>query len=79
MIKPRPLEVNQFVRDIERMLRRVIGEHVELRTNLRPDAGWIHADLNQMERVLLNLSTNARDAMMDGGVHARTASVGVGS
>jgi PAS domain S-box-containing protein len=68
MIKPRPLEVNQFVRDIERMLRRVIGEHIELRTNLRPDSGWIHADLNQMEGVLLNLSTNARDAMADGGV-----------
>lgn len=68
MIKPRPLEVNQFVRDIERMLRRVIGEHIELRTNLRTDAGWIHADLNQMERVLLNLSTNARDAMAGGGV-----------
>src|SRR5262249_29346284 len=68
MIKPRLLEVNQFVRDIERMLRRVIGEHIELPTNLRPDAGWIHADLNQMEGVLLNLSTNARDAMADGGV-----------
>ena len=68
MIKPRPLEVNQFVRDIERMLRRVIGEHIELQTNLRSDAGWIHADLNQMERVLLNLSTNARDAMAGGGL-----------
>jgi PAS domain S-box-containing protein len=68
MIKPRPLEVNQFVRDVERMLKRVIGEHIALRTDLGRDAGWIHADLNQMEGVLLNLSTNARDAMPDGGV-----------
>jgi PAS domain S-box-containing protein len=68
MIKPRALDVNQFVRDVQRMLERVIGEHIELRNQLRPDAGWIHADLNQMEGVLLNLATNARDAMPDGGV-----------
>ena len=68
MIKPRAFEVNQFVHNIERMLKRVIGEHIELRTSLHPDAGWIHADLNQMEAALLNLSTNARDAMADGGV-----------
>lgn len=68
MIKPRPFEVNQFVRDIKRMLKRVIGEHIELRAELDPDSGWIHADLNQMEAALLNLSTNARDAMPEGGV-----------
>ena len=68
VIKPRPLEVNEFVRYTQRMLERIIGEHIELRTILREDAGWIHADLNQMEGVLLNLSTNARDAMPAGGV-----------
>jgi CheY-like chemotaxis protein len=68
MIKPRPLEVNQLVRDVERMLTRVIGEHIELRADLHPDSGWIYADLNQMEGVLLNLATNARDAMDQGGV-----------
>jgi PAS domain S-box-containing protein len=68
MIKPTALDVNQFVRDVQRMLDRVIGEHIELRKNLRDDAGWIHADLNQMEGVLLNLATNARDAMPEGGV-----------
>jgi PAS domain S-box-containing protein len=67
VIKPRALEINEFVRDVERMLRRIIGEHIELRTKLDPEAGWIHADLNQMEGVLLNLTTNARDAMPDGG------------
>ncbi len=68
LIKPRPLEVNAFVQDVERMLGRLIGEHIELRTTLDPDAGWIHADRNQMEGVLLNLATNARDAMPDGGI-----------
>jgi two-component system cell cycle sensor histidine kinase/response regulator CckA len=68
MIRPRPLETNQLVRGVERMLKRVLGEHIELRTNLSPDSGWIHADLNQMEAVLLNLATNARDAMGGGGV-----------
>ena len=70
MIKPRDLEVNQFVRDVKRMLKRIIGEHIDLRDSLHPDAGWIHADLNQMEGVLLNLATNARDAMTEGGLLA---------
>jgi len=68
LTKPKPLEINNFVKDIERMLRRIIGEHITLRTELDPDAGWIHADRNQMEGVLLNLATNARDAMPHGGI-----------
>jgi two-component system, cell cycle sensor histidine kinase and response regulator CckA len=67
LIKPKPLDINVLVHDVERMLRRIIGEHIELQTRLDPDAGWIHADRNQMEGVLLNLATNARDAMPDGG------------
>jgi two-component system cell cycle sensor histidine kinase/response regulator CckA len=67
MIKPKPIEMNQLIHNVERMLRRVIGEHIELRTDLQPDAGWIHADPNQMEAVLLNLATNAQDAMSKGG------------
>jgi PAS domain S-box-containing protein len=68
VIKPRPLDVSQLVRNIERMLRRLIGEHIELRTTLDPDTGWIVADPNQIEAALMNLATNARDAMPDGGV-----------
>lgn len=68
MIKPRPLDFNHLIRNVERMLRRVIGEHIDFRTVLDPEAGWIEADLNQMEAVLLNLATNAQDAMPQGGV-----------
>ncbi len=68
LIQPKPIEINKFVQDVERMLRRIIGEHIELRTDLDPEAGWILADRNQMEGVLLNLATNARDAMPEGGV-----------
>src|SRR3954451_13176011 len=76
MIKPKPIEMNQLIHDVERMLRRVIGEHIEFRTDLQPDAGWIHADPNQMEAVLLNLATNAQDAMSTGGIlHIETAAV----
>jgi CheY-like chemotaxis protein len=56
------------VQDVERMLQRVLGEHIEFRTVRDPDAGWIEADRNQMEGILLNLATNARDAMLSGGV-----------
>ena len=66
MIRPKPIEVIQLVRDVERMLRRLVGEHIELKTNLHPDTGWIRADVNQMEAVMLNLATNAQDAMSMG-------------
>ena len=68
VIKPKPLDVNQLVLNIERMLGRLIGEHIELRTSLDPDTGWIVADPNQIEAALMNLATNARDAMPNGGV-----------
>ena len=68
LIKPTPIEINDLVRDVERMLRRLIGEHIEFRSRLAPEAGWIRADRNQMESVLINLATNARDAMPNGGV-----------
>lgn len=68
LINPTPIEINDLVQDVERMLRRLIGEHIEFRCRLAPDAGWIRADRNQIESVLINLATNARDAMPNGGV-----------
>ncbi|MGE5645160.1 MAG: ATP-binding protein [Acidobacteriota bacterium] len=67
VIQPRPLDLNGVVRNIQKMLVRVIGEDIELVTLLRPDVGAIKADSGQLDQVLLNLVLNARDAMPGGG------------
>ena len=67
MLEAKVLDVNTIVRDVEKMLARVIGEDVELRTVLGEGIGNITADPSQIEQVLLNLAVNARDAMPDGG------------
>ena len=67
MIEPRVLELNSVVGNIERMLRRLIGEDIEFQTELAPAAGHIKADPGQIEQVIMNLAVNARDAMPNGG------------
>jgi len=61
------VSLNQTIRDLERMLRRLIGEHIELVTELAPDLGAVKADVTQMEQVIMNLVVNARDALPSGG------------
>jgi hypothetical protein len=65
--EPRVLDVNGKVQNIERLLRRVIGEDIEMVMSLAPDVGAINADPSQLEQVVMNLILNARDAMPDGG------------
>jgi signal transduction histidine kinase/ligand-binding sensor domain-containing protein/ActR/RegA family two-component response regulator len=67
ILKPQTLSVNDMVSDIARMLRRTLGEDIELRLVLDPALGVVRADPGQLEQVLLNLVVNARDAMPRGG------------
>jgi len=67
MLQPEVLDLNVVVADMDKMLRRLIGEHIALVAVPAPDLGRVRADPNQIEQVIVNLAVNARDAMPDGG------------
>ncbi|MEA2561793.1 MAG: two-component system, cell cycle sensor histidine kinase and response regulator CckA [Acidobacteriota bacterium] len=75
VLQPQLLDVSSRIESLVPILRRLVGEQIELRTDLDSGPGWVHADLGQVEQVILNLVANARDAMPDGGL----LSVSVGS
>lgn len=68
VLRPRVLNVRDIVLGLDKLLRRLIGEHIALRLELDPDTGNVRADPAQLEQVIMNLAVNARDAMPDGGV-----------
>ncbi|MBA3847652.1 MAG: PAS domain S-box protein, partial [Planctomycetes bacterium] len=67
VLQPRVVDLNAIVADMGKLLRRVIGENIELMTEFFPDLGRVRADPGQLEQVLMNFALNARDAMPDGG------------
>jgi PAS domain S-box-containing protein len=76
MLRPEVIDLNAVVRDIESMLRRLIGEDIELGVELDPELEPVNADAAQVEQTIINLVVNARDAMPDGGaLHLRTGNV----
>jgi PAS domain S-box-containing protein len=67
VISPRALDLNGVVKETEQMLRRIIGEDIDLDVQLQSPLGTVHADVGQLQQILLNLTVNARDAMPHGG------------
>ena len=67
VLAPKVLDLNQLISNLERMLKRLIGEDIQLVTELQPGLGRVKADPGQIEQVIVNLVVNSRDAMPRGG------------
>jgi len=68
ILQPKVMDLNELVPDVSALLKRLIGEDIELKIELAEEVASIKADRSQIEQVLMNLAVNARDAMPEGGV-----------
>ncbi|MBL8937415.1 MAG: AAA family ATPase [Archangium sp.] len=75
VLAPRPLDLNVVISNLDKMLRRLIGENIVLVSDYTPTPGVVRADPGQIEQVVVNLVVNARDAMPEGGRLTLTTSV----
>ena len=67
LLQPRVLEINVVLQNLQKLLQRIIGEHIEIRTRFEAEPSRVRADAGQIEQVIINLGVNARDAMPAGG------------
>ncbi|MDP2045750.1 MAG: ATP-binding protein, partial [Deltaproteobacteria bacterium] len=67
VMQPQVLNLNRVAGELEKMLRRLIGEHIEMEIVAGPDLGMVKADPGQIGQIIMNLAVNARDAMPTGG------------
>lgn len=80
VLQPKVFSANDVITDMKEMLQRLMGEDIEIVTELDPEAGNIKADPGQIQQVIMNLAVNARDAMPQGGKFTiRTGNAGVGN
>lgn len=66
-LQPKPLDLNDVISNMTKMLQRLIGEHIALEAHYAPGGAPVYADVNMLEQVLINLAVNSRDAMPKGG------------
>jgi len=78
ILEMQKIQLNELFRNLSKMLKRLIGEHVHIELSFEPDLPLVLADPTQMEQILMNLTVNARDAMPKGGwIRIKTAYVEV--
>ncbi|MEM7584127.1 MAG: response regulator [Acidobacteriota bacterium] len=75
IVQPANLDLTEVVKEVDEMLRYLLGERIELRLNLETGFCWVKVDPGQIEQIVINLAVNARDAMPEGGQLALETSV----